>query len=83
MSNTDSFIKGLKQGFTLFGEIITTAVNFLLLSIVFIIGVGVTSVISKVIRKRFLQIKFDKDQKTYWQTLDLDKKPIKEYYRQF
>ena len=46
-----SFVKGLKEGFHDFGNGITNIVNFILLSIVYFIGVALTSIIAKIIGK--------------------------------
>lgn len=78
-----TFIKSFKIGFKEFGENIVFLVNSILLSIVYIFGVGITSIIAKLSKKTFLDTKIDKKAKTYWCDLNLDKKPIDEYYRQF
>lgn len=73
------FGKGVKQ----FGEMIANIVNFVLLSIVYIFGVGVTSIVAKIFNKKFLDTKIDKEAKTYWKELNLTKKDFNTYYRQF
>ena len=75
-----SFFKGVKKGTKDFGENISTLVNSLLLLIVYVIGVGLTAIVAKVMRKQFLDTK-KKD--SYWNELNLKKKEMKEYYRQF
>ena len=77
------FIKGIKQGQKYFGETIAAIINLILLSIVYIIGVGITSIAAKTFKKKFLDIKINKKTKSYWQDLNLKDKPIEEYYRQF
>ena len=72
-----SFKKGMKG----FGENITIIVNSVLLSLVYFIGVGFTSMFAKLIGKRFLDIK--KNRETYWDDLNLKKEDLKRYYRQF
>jgi len=64
-----------------FGIGVSVIVNSLLLSIVYVAGVGFTSLFAKLVGKRFLETKKKKD--TYWSDLDLKKKPLEEYYRQF
>jgi len=53
-----------------------------LMAIVYFIGVGFTSIIAKIFRKHFLNI-HKTNKKSYWSRLNLKKKPIQDYYRQF
>ncbi|MBN1645423.1 hypothetical protein JW868_00110 [Candidatus Woesearchaeota archaeon] len=77
------FFKGLKKGTESFSSNITTIINTLLLSIVYFIGVGITSIIARLFGKEFLDLRQSKKIRTYWSTLNLKKKPMDEYYRQF
>ncbi len=77
------FFKGFKKGMKLFGDNIALIINSILLSVVYLIGVGITSIVAKLVGKHFLDTKINKEAKTYWSDLDLKKKPINEYYRQF
>ena len=81
MKNENLFAKGFKSGFKNFGYNITSAVNFILLVPVYLIGVGLTSVMAKLSRKRFLDLKLKG--KTYWKERKLEKEPLEKYYRQF
>ena len=83
MNSLKLFWKGFVNGSQSFGHIIIGIVNFVLLSLVYFIGVGVTSILAKIFRKHFLKIKLDKKVKSYWEPLDLGKKEMEEYYRQF
>lgn len=83
MVKMKSFIQQFKKGQKEFGEDIAIIINSILLSIVYLFGVGLTSSIAKVFRKRFLDLKIDPKVKTYWCDLNLTKKPINEYYKQF
>lgn len=53
------FFKGFKD----FGHIITNTINFILLTIVYILGIGLTSILSKIFKKN-LQIIKEKTQAT-------------------
>ena len=77
------FFKGFKEGFKDFGHSITIIINSILLSVVYIFGVGITSVFAKIFGKHFLDTKISKKRKTYWQDLNLKKESIDKYYRQF
>lgn len=75
------FLKGFKKGMKGFGENITVIINSILLSFVYFIGVGPTSIIAKLFGKHFLDLKYSKD--SYWSDLNLKKKKLEDYYRQF
>lgn len=75
------FWKGFKKGFQKFGHRIGGIVNTVLLSIVYIFGVGISAIMARMTGKRFLKMK--KMKGSYWETLDLKKRPIDEHYRQF
>ena len=74
---------GFKKGYKEFNQNIIAIVNSTLLSIVYLIGVGITSIISKIARKRFLDVSISKDKTSYWENLDLRKEAIEKYRRQF
>jgi len=83
MTIIKQLLKGFKRGLGLFGENISTIVNALLLSIVYLIGVGLTSILAKVTGKRFLEMKLSSKADTYWLDLNQKVKSDDEYYRQF
>ncbi len=83
MRKTKQFFRGFKKGLENFGSNITTIINFVLLSIVYLVGVGITSIIANLFGKHFLDMKLSKKKDSYWSSLDLKKKPINNYYRQF
>jgi hypothetical protein len=83
MKKAKQFGKGCRQGMKRFGQTISIIINSVLLTIVYVVGVGLTAVIAKVARKHFLEKKFLPGSSSYWSDLRLGKKDIKEYYRQF
>ncbi len=83
MKKTNEFIKGFKKGQKEFGESIAIIINSFLLFLVYFIGVGLTSIIAKIFNKHFLDFKINKQADTYWTDLNLSKKPVQEYFRQF
>jgi len=83
MEKTREFIEGYKEGQKLFGETIASIINSLLLTIVYFIGVGLTSIFSRIFGKRFMDINIDKSSSSYWTDLNLNKKEKREYLRQF
>lgn len=77
------FIEGFKEGQKEFGENIAIIVNSILLSIVYLLGFGLTSIFAKIFGKRFLELKQEENRESYWDELNLGKRPLEEYYRQF
>ena len=78
-----SFIEGFKDGFIVFGELIVTVVNAVLLTIVYFTAIMLTSIFAKIMNHHFLNMKISKKRTSYWKTYNLNKKPKKEYYKQF
>ena len=83
------FVQGFKNGMDQFGKSISSFINTILLTIVYVFGVGITSLVAKITKKKFLNIeqtqqKSKKSKKeTYWQDLNLTKQDLENYYRQF
>jgi len=73
----DEFMEGSKM----FGELISAIINLLLLTFVYFLGFGLTSIAAKIFGKKFIDDKTTKD--SYWQELNLTTQSFKEYYRQF
>ena len=80
MRNIKSLFSGIKEGMQEFGHTITAVVNFVLLTVVFVFGVGLISVISKVAKKKFLDKDLKKDAKTYWEKASIGGEKKKEEY---
>ena len=80
---TKSFLKGVKSGQRKFGESIAVIVNSILLSFVYFFGVGITSILAKISRKHFLDLKPYKSRNSYWEELNLGRERIEKYYKQF
>lgn len=83
MSDVVFFFKGLRKGFGDFGHGISAIVNSILLLVVYVVGVGFTSIFAKLFNKRFLFMKTSGKRPSYWSDLNLKKRPMEEYYRQF
>ena len=82
MRELKQFFRGFRKGMKNFGNGIALIINSVLLAIVYFIGVGFTAVFAKLFRKHFLDMRLSKKE-TYWSDLNLKKKPMEEYYRQF
>ncbi|MBI2543297.1 MAG: hypothetical protein HYW24_03865 [Candidatus Aenigmarchaeota archaeon] len=81
--NGVQFFRGFQKGMKGFGLNISTIVNTVLLSVVYVVGVGLTSILAKISKKRFLEMTISEEKETYWDELNLKKKSMEEYYRQF
>jgi len=75
-------IKEIKEGQKQFGEDIAEFVNFILLSVVYFIGVGFTYLFAKIAGKHFLELECKSSQESYWTTICYSNKK-ESYYRQF
>ena len=74
------FLKGFIKGFRNFSHVITDAVNFVMLFFLYLIGIGIVSIVSKLLGKRFMDLK---SSGSSWVIRKLKKRPIEEYYRLF
>ena len=81
--NSKEFFSGFKKGFISFGKNIGLIVNAILLSFVYIVGVGLTAIIAKIVGKKFLETKLEKNSETYWNELNIKKCEMRKYYKQF
>lgn len=73
-------LKELKKGMKEFGETISTLTNTILLTLVYIIGVGITSIIARIVNKKFMKLETI-TKETYWE--NIEEKKDNDYYRQF
>ena len=64
------------------GKALSSIVNFVLLGLVYFIGIGVVSTASKLFRKHFLELK-KTDKKSNWHEHRVEKQPLEKYYRTF
>ncbi|MBN2545354.1 MAG: hypothetical protein JXB50_06125 [Spirochaetes bacterium] len=78
-----NFLKGIKEGFKDFGHLINNIINTVLLTVLYIIGVGPTFLFLKLFKKSILNIKKKTNVKSYWVDYNLKTEPEENYYRQF
>ena len=76
----NKFTKNIKDGFSIIPHFITNAINFVLLFFVYFMGVGVVSMVSKLLGNHYLDLKKNGSS---WIVRKLKKKPIEDYYRSF
>jgi len=77
------FLKGFGTGTRDFGHHVGRVVNTSLLVVIYFLALGPTSIIAKIKKKHFLKLSLDKNTQTYWEDLNLGKKPTEKYYKQF
>jgi len=82
MNKTNLFFKGAMHGFKSFSHTLTNIINFFLLLVVYILGIGPVSAISKLFGKHYLDIK-KTGNKSNWHEHKATKQPIEKYYRTF
>lgn len=82
MKQVKDFIKGFQSGMKDF-EYLHVIVNLILLTGVYLIGIGMTSIIAKISKKKFLETEISKDKESYWSDLNLKKEKTEKYLRQF
>ena len=76
------FFKSFLSGMKMFSENIAIIVNTALLFITYVVGVGLSFLISKISNKKFLDDKVPNDATTYWENIDI-KNDEDSYYKQF
>ena len=77
------FIKGFKEGQNEFKESIGSVINFIALTLLYFIGVGITYIFLNLFRKNLLDLKLDKSSGSYWNDLNLGIKKREDYLKQF
>ena len=82
MPKARHFFSGFSEGFGNFGRGVSTAVNCVILSIVYFLGVGTTVLAARLKRKHFLEIE-PKEKTSYFTDGDMKRKEKDSYYRQF
>ncbi|MBU0979453.1 MAG: hypothetical protein KJ709_01485 [Nanoarchaeota archaeon] len=76
------FMTGFKKGFADFGHTISAVVNSILLTAVYLIGVGLTALFAKLFKRHFLNMKLSEKRKSYWVKHETDT-AMDQFYRQF
>ena len=63
-------------------KVISSIVNFILLALVYFLGIGIVSISMRLFGKHFLELK-KKNSKSSWQEHKVTKQPLENYYRTF
>lgn len=75
--------KGIYEGMGRFGKLVSSIINIFLLLLVFVFGVGLVSIFSRIFGKKYLEMNLDKNSKTYWQDSIIGKRKKEDYYKPF
>jgi len=76
------FAGGFRHGFADFGHGVSYVVNFLLLSVVYVIGVGAVSLLTKAFGKKYMDFGFKKSS-SYYTEKNMGGGSAEDYLRQF
>ena len=79
MKDIGNFIKTVLEPIS---KAISSIINFVLLSLVYLVGIGTVSIFAKIFGKHFLDIK-KQNRKSNWYEHKLEKQPLEKYYRTF
>ncbi|MBR9706737.1 hypothetical protein GOV14_06900 [Candidatus Pacearchaeota archaeon] len=83
MGKIKLFFKGFIQGQKEFGKSITVLVNSIILTAVYIFGIGITCVFAKLFRKQLLELRLEKDKKSYWKDYHQNSNKMEDCCNQF
>lgn len=83
MAKIKTFFKFFGKGMRYFGEAMSALVNSVLLFVIYFLGIGFTSLVAKISKKKFLELKPDKNLSSYWGELNTCGEKREEFYRQF
>jgi len=76
------FASGFKKGQGFFTESLSTIVNTVILTLIYIIGVGATSIFVRG-KKRMLHLETEKGKKSYWENIEKKDNTKEGFYKQF
>ena len=71
-----------KNIFGRIGKVMSGIMNYILLSIVYAFGIGAVSIVAKLFKKHFLELK-KKKKVSNWHEHKVTKQPLENYYRTF
>lgn len=80
--NKLKFFEGFKDGFRSFPYTVTNIINFVLLLVVYIFGIGIVAIISKLFGKHYLDLKKTQN-RSNWKEHKVTKQPLEDYCRTF
>ena len=83
MNRLRDFLNGWVAGFKRVGHAMTTVFNVILLTIAYVIGIGSTAIMSRVLGKKHLDKEINPAATTYWVDHVVKTEPLDKYRRQF
>ena len=82
MAMLDKVWKVIKLILEPVGKVIASVINFILLALVYFIGIGIVSLIMKIFGKHFLELNKN-NSKSNWHEHKVTKQPLENYFRTF
>lgn len=79
---TRLFLKGFHHGFGRFGKSVATAVNVVLLFVIYAIGVGLAALMTKISGTKLLNLS-SQQKKSYYNKTNIGEESQDDYLRQF
>ena len=83
MENFRLLFKGIYEGLGSFGRIVSGIVNFFLLLIIYLLGIGLVSLIFKFRKKKFLSLGWNSELKSYWADSPILHRKKGDYFKPF
>lgn len=77
------FLNSIKLGFRDFGMTINQLVVTITLIAVYIIGIGISAVLARLLKIHLLDLSVSPNKESYWTKLNLSVKPLQSYLRQY
>lgn len=83
MKRIANFTKDFKKGAMNFGNDLSALINCVILLFLYILGIGFSAILARLLRKTFFETKPSKAKKTYWLDFESRSKDTENYYQQF
>lgn len=75
-------VTGLKKGLHFLGDTLRTIINSILAGVTYIVGVGLVSIVGRLVHKEFMEMKLEPEWTSYWKKVEMPGDKA-DYYRQF
>jgi len=82
MEKTKLFLDGFAKGFGTIGKTVAEIINFVLLCIIYFVGIGLAYLFTKISGTTLIYLD-KKNTKSYYKTQKIGKENIEEYYKQY
>ncbi len=76
------FFNMVRKVFSLVGTFLRTGINWVLGGTAYLVGIGLVSIVGRLVGKKFLELKIERSRNSYWQRSN-GAASVEDYYRQF